>query len=818
MNQKDTRYKGRLNNPQIEQEILAVQVRQAYALAPFGILATLINSSIVLYIMKDVIPHRPLFVWFALIVVLSTIRIWDVLRFGTIARRRPPAHAARLFLAGLVLIGLVWGSVGLFPFTMISLGHEVFIAFVLGGMAAGAATSFAVLKGGYLAYSVPALLPIVIRFLLINTSFHDAMAAMLILYGFLLWRISGHHYRANRTSLLLRYENRDMIDRLKRAEAELRGHQKHLEKTVQERTTELITANEKLKTEIEERKRIEHALRESNERLALAQKAGRAGVFDWDMVSGKLYWTEQLEELFGLRPGGFEGDYQGWIKRVHPEDRPWIEAQFRKWRSERREEVEFEYRFIHAGGQTRWMTVRAKISYSGDGTPVRMIGTKVDSTERKRLEHEIMHMVHHDTLTGLPNRRLFMDIINIEAAQARRNRRKFAVLFLDIDRFKDINDTFGHDAGDELLKEVSRRVRSGIRESDALARIGGDEFNIILSDIARPEDITLIAQKIMGSFKEPFLIEGYRLRVTTSIGISIYPDDSEDIHTLFRFADIAMYHAKERGRNVFQFYDPEINIQSIERLKFENYLRQTIARGELAVHYQPQIEISTGRLVAAEALVRWTHPQLGTLESKQFVPVAESIGLITAIDEWVLKTACAQFKAWIDAGYDHLCIAVNLSSRIFQNENFVEIISGILDETGLPPDRLEVEITETVAMHDIEHTIVLLKELSRRGIGIAIDDFGTGYSSLNYLKKLPIHRLKIDQSFIKDIASDPDDRAIIMAVTAMAHNMKLSVIAEGVETEEQLSFLSEAHCDEAQGYFLNKPLPAEKFAELIAAR
>ncbi len=813
------------DNRNVLGEVLAEQVRQIYALSMYGSIATIFNSLIVFFILQNVMPKWILITWLTVILTVTAYRIALVVSYR---RFQPGPDTARTwkirFLVELSVIGFIWGSLAFFPFSSLSITHEVFIAFVLGGMAAGAAATFSVLKEGYLAYSIPAAAPLAVRFFLEGDVIHYAMAAMLSFYGLLLWRISKRHYLVNRTSLLLRFENRGMIESLKgareklleeinaklKAEAELRAHQERLEKTVEDRTNELLQANEKLKDEIEERKQAE-------ERLALAQKAGGVGVFDVDLITRRGVWTEQMEELFGLPPGGFEGGYEDWAKRVHPDDLPVVEDQFRKWLGEGRKQVALEYRCIRADGETRWMAVTARFSYLAAGRPSRMIGTAVDITDRKRLEEGILHLAQHDILTGLPNRRLFTEIINHELAQARRTRHKVALLFLDLDRFKEINDTFGHETGDELLREVSKRIKAGIRETDAAARMGGDEFNIVLADLVRTEDITPIARKIMDSFKKTFTVAGYHLQVTASIGISVFPDDAEDITVLFRYADIAMYHAKERGRNAFQFYNTDINIRSIERLRFENYLRQALARGEFLVHYQPQVVVRTGRIVAAEALVRWRHPDYGLLDSKDFVPAAESIGFIAAIDIWVLKTACTQFKAWMDKGYISLLVAVNLSSRIFQDPDFVETVLGILDETGLPPDRLEVEITESIAMDDIERTIMVLNQLAARRIGVTIDDFGTGYSSLNYLKRLPIKRVKIDQSFVKDIATDPDDRAIIQAVTAMAHTMKLSVVAEGVETEDQLSFLRSAGCDEAQGYLFGKSLPPEEFRELMTA-
>lgn len=435
--------------------------------------------------------------------------------------------------------------------------------------------------------------------------------------------------------------------------------------------------------------------------------------------------------------------------------------------------------------------------------------------ERKRMEEEIKHLAHHDALTGLPNRRLFIRIMDLELAEARRHLTKVALLFLDLDRFKEVNDTLGHEAGDQLLKEVAARLKESIRESDSISRFGGDEFSIILAGIVRAVDISDTAGKIIESLGRPFHIGGHELHVTASLGVSIYPDDSTAVNALLRYADIAMYHAKESGRNTFEFYDPAINRLNLEKMKMKGMLRQAIKRDELLVYYQPQVNIESRQMVCAEALVRWKHPERGLLEAKHFVSAAEHTGFITAIDEWVLKSVCVQSRLWSDEGLPPVCITVNLSAREFHDPELAKKISATLEDSGISPKYLHIEITESLAMKNIESTIARLNELVEKGVSISIDDFGTGYSSLNYLKKLPITKLKIDQSFIKDIAADSDDRAIISAVTAMAHNMGMKVLAEGVETEDQLSFLRSEHCDEAQGYFFGKPLPAEEFAELV---
>jgi diguanylate cyclase (GGDEF)-like protein len=441
-----------------------------------------------------------------------------------------------------------------------------------------------------------------------------------------------------------------------------------------------------------------------------------------------------------------------------------------------------------------------------------------DITEQKRMEEEIKSMAYHDVLTGLPNRRLFFDIVNLGVAEARRHKNKLAILYMDIDKFKEVNDNLGHSAGDEVLVEVSRRLTLSIRGSDTVARVGGDEFNIILPDIATTEDIVTVAQKIRESFRESFMIAGAELHITSSIGIGIYPVDGEEIETVSRCADAAMYQVKEMGGNSFRFFNPELNVRTLERISLESRIRMSIELGELEMHYQPQIDVKTKKIVCAEALVRWNHPELGFLESNRFIEVAEEKGFIAAIDEWVFKTVSAQLRMLLDEGLPPFCFTVNLSARQFQSSGLIEKMAHILQENDVPADCLNIEIKEGTAMSNTKHANNRMMELAKLGVHISIDDYGTGCSSLSSLRRLPIAKLKIAQSFIHDIAVDSDSRAIINAVTSMAHKLKIKVAAVGVENEDQLSFLTEAQCDEVQGYYFSKPLPAREFIELIAVR
>ncbi len=400
-------------------------------------------------------------------------------------------------------------------------------------------------------------------------------------------------------------------------------------------------------------------------------------------------------------------------------------------------------------------------------------------------------------------------------AQARRHDKPLAIMFIDLDRFKNINDTLGHDAGDGVLKEVAERLRGCLRESDTIGRLGGDEFVVLIEELPEPVQVAAVAQKILAAVAKPFILDAQEFHLTASIGISTYPADGEDVQNLLKNADISMYRAKEQGKNNYQFYSAQMNVHSIERLALESSLRRALERNEFVLHYQPKVDIGSGRVTGMEALVRWQRTDKALIPPAQFIPLAEETGLIVPIGEWVLKTACAQNKSWQDQGLPPLRIAVNLSARQFIHENLLQDVARVLNETGLDATSLELEITESMVMHNPEHAVKLLNKLKATGIHLSIDDFGTGYSSLNYLKRFPIDNVKIDRSFIQDIPEDCDDAAITQAIIAMAHGLGLRVIAEGVETVEQFRFLRDHKCDDMQGYYFSKPLPANEFFGLL---
>jgi diguanylate cyclase (GGDEF)-like protein/PAS domain S-box-containing protein len=438
-----------------------------------------------------------------------------------------------------------------------------------------------------------------------------------------------------------------------------------------------------------------------------------------------------------------------------------------------------------------------------------------DVSESRAMVRKMAHLAHHDFLTGLPNRVLLTERLAQAIGLARRRGKQVALLFVDLDYFKHINDSLGHAVGDLVLQSAALRLSACVRTTDTVCRQGGDEFVILLAEIEQPQDAALVAEKLLVALAEPQMIGQHEIHVTLSIGISVYPDDGIDTDTVMQNADTAMYHAKASGRNNYQFFTAGMNSHAVRRLFVETGLRRALRQSEFRLHYQPQIDLASGTMTGTEALIRWLDPALGLVEPEQFVPIAEECGLIVPIGRWVLREACRQVQSWLNSGLHAVPVAVNISALEFRHKGFVEGLALILKETGLAPRYLELELTENIIMQDTESSALVLAALKAMGVQLAIDDFGTGYSSLGYLKRFPIDTLKIDQSFVRDLATDADDATIVSAVIGMGRNLKQRVIAEGVETQEQLAFLRTQRCDEGQGFLFNRPLPAEDFARLL---
>ena len=528
-----------------------------------------------------------------------------------------------------------------------------------------------------------------------------------------------------------------------------------------------------------------------------------------------------LARQLGLPPGANSSftepcDELRGVQLIH-EGRPLAPAEMpmQKAVTSGREVLAVEMDVVRDGRTMATIVGYAAPLFDSSGRSRGAIGAALDITERKRAEEQVRSLAYHDALAGLPNRLLFQDRLGLAVAQAHRHHKPLAVLFLDLDRFKVINDSLGHSVGDRLIREVAVRLRTCLRQGDTVARLGGDEFTLLLPDIGQAVDAAKVAKKVLDLLRMPFDIDGRELFVTASIGISLYPDDGRDAETLVKNADTAMYRAKEQGRDNYQLYTPAMNATAVDRLALESSLRRALTQDELVLYYQPIFDRG-GRVHGVEALLRWRHPELGLVQPAEFIALAEVTGLIIPMGPWVLRSACAQAWIWQER-YPGLSVAVNLSARQFQEPGLVGHVADALADTGLEPRLLELEITESNAMQNGPAAIQTLRELKALGVRLSIDDFGTGYSSLSYLKRFPIDTLKIDQSFIRDIGLDADDAAIASAVIALAHTLKLEVVAEGVENRGQLEFLTASGCDRMQGYLFSPPVPAEKCEELLAA-
>ena len=552
----------------------------------------------------------------------------------------------------------------------------------------------------------------------------------------------------------------------------------------------------------------------------------------WEGEAGEYglrfnFVSERIEALLGYPVEHWLDDPDFWVSRLHPDDRETLVAFYKdiiadhgSARSAGETDWGLQYRMLAADGREIWFHDAVRRLAGDKGGVVLLRGVMVDMSTHKEMEERLDYLAHYDALTGLPNRTFLLNRLEHAIAYGARHQRAAAVLFLDLDRFKIVNDSLGHSAGDQVLKDVALRLESCVRPDDMVARLSGDEFIVLLEDMASAQDAALVAQKVLDRFALPFTIsdpegERHEYRFTTSIGISLYPDDGADAHVLLRNADTAMYRAKEQGGNNYQFFAAEMNELARRRMYLENDLHRALEQEQFTLHYQPQVEVSTGQIIAVEALLRWNHPDKGLILPREFIPVLEETGLILAAGEWVLRTACHQQRAWIDTGLPPVRVAVNLSARQLRHPGFENSVFQIIADTGIDPAHLELEITESMVMQQVEKAHAMLKVLGAAGMGIAMDDFGTGYSSLSHLKGLPVDTLKIDKSFVGDIAANSDDAEIVATIIAMARSLKLKVIAEGVETREQMAFLQAHGCDVMQGYYLSRPLPAEEISRLL---
>jgi diguanylate cyclase (GGDEF)-like protein/PAS domain S-box-containing protein len=603
----------------------------------------------------------------------------------------------------------------------------------------------------------------------------------------------------------------DEVALRERIESYLQNAHDMLEERVEQRTEELAQTNVLLTEEIGERIRVEEDLRKHEARVRQLVDANIIGIYFWNLDGAIPYANEAFLHLLGYTQNDLRNGKILWKNIAPKEYEPaYVHALEELRKSGRFTPYETEY--IHKDGGRKPLLVGGAFINGGQDEGVAFV---LDLSERKQAEERIRYVADHDALTGLPNRVLLQDRLHQALAYAQRGDTQVAVLFIDIDYFKHINDSLGHQVGDKLLQTMAERLQHCVRDGDSVARLGGDEFVLVLTLVTDSIDVALVARKTLDALDVPCRVDGHELHVTASIGISMYPQDGRDVETLMRTADTAMYSAKEKGRGNYQFFTEELNKAAQRRHAISSKLRQALARDELVVHYQPQVDLENGNIYAAEALLRWRKAGDTPIPCQELITIAEESGLILQVGDWVLHQACRQLKQWHELGFHDMVMAVNLSPRQFLQPNFTNNLKHILDEAAVPPNCVDLEITETLLMHCTEDNVAALKRLSEMGVKLSIDDFGTGYSSLAYLQRFRVDALKIDRSFVSGIGHDSNDTALVTAIISMAHSLRLKVLAEGVETQDQIRFLEEHGCLAAQGYYYSEAVPADALTKLL---
>jgi len=580
---------------------------------------------------------------------------------------------------------------------------------------------------------------------------------------------------------------------------------------------ELIALEDELGKQFEELEIKNNALALSEQRYELAVEGADCGIWDWDVEKDIYYLSAKWKNYLGYKDNEIENTFDGFINLIHQKDKEDAISTIKSYIIGKSDSYESIYRMVCQNGEEKWVLSKAKTIKNSEGKNVRLAGSHTDITEQKLIQNELKSLAHYDMLTELPNRFSFEVKINdlINTSKKYDSNKKFALIYMDIDNFKHINDTLGHISGDLLLKYVANILKYQVKAPDFVARLGGDEFAIIFEDIKDRQEITNKINWLLKYLRRPWVIDNQEFFISYSVGIAIYPEDGNNLSTLLKNSDVAMYYVKKNMKDNYCFYLPEIQEQNSKKIKMINDLRHAIDNEEFALFYQPIINLNNGRIIGAEALIRWFHPIKGIISPMEFIPLAEEIGLIHDIERWILKTALEQKKQWEDMRYDDIKLSINISGKSVTRAGFVNEIRDLLSKVKIKNDKIQFEVTETALMEDLNESTKVLREIKDMNIKIALDDFGTGYSSLTYLKKLPIDVVKLDRDFIKNISKISEDQVIAKYVIKLTHELNFEIVAEGIETEEHFEFLKLNNCEYGQGYLFSKPITKENFEELL---
>ncbi len=755
----------------IEQQVKHDQLNTLYAETRSSLLSTLAIMAAFAFVLSTHEGVQSLLLWYGALVLVLLARAFVYVRFTktelTVDNR---ALWHRRFYLGILATGLVVGSSSFLFFSDIPVAYQIFSAFVLAGISAGALTVFVIDYLAFFIYINAVMLPVVVISTMYGDQLHIAISIMTLIYIILLMRASRNIFYKVTTSITLGYENQMLAQSLSREKNRLDNR---LGRILNDSSSEIYVADadtlQCLQVNLGALEHLGYTEQEIRERSILDILTDLERL-QFDALIKPLYVDTQ-KSVF----------YNGHHRRKDGSSYP----------------------------------VKIRLQLSLKESPPIVVATALDMTEQVETRRQLVHQANFDQLTGLPNRFFMLSHIEHAFSLARRNHQKVALLFMDLDDFKKVNDSLGHTAGDILLKEAADRIRALLRASDTPARLGGDEFLVMLEELSRPEQAEQVAGKLVAAFKQPFLIRSDEAYTSISIGITLFPDDGESVDELMQFADTALYRAKQKGRCRYQFFSEEMRVAMSERLEMESYLRRALENDEMSLAYQPKVDALTGRILGAEALLRWTSPTLGFVPPDRFIPLAENLGLIGTIGRWVLDEACREAAKWPSLADGKVHVAVNVSPHQFRSGRLLDDVEHALENSWLPVDRLELEITESLLIQDTDEPLEILNQLRNIGIRLSLDDFGTGYSSLSYLQRFPLQILKIDRSFVKDMTVNKNSEALVEAIISMAGSLELDIVAEGVEEQGQLDFLEQRGVRIIQGYFFSPPVPAADFRAML---